>query len=345
MQFNNQECVYYPPQYEPSYQPTPNIPQLYPRPTYSPSSVYNPMAYGYQPATTYSARQQAEIGYYPLSPFDAGFYTQSPLSPLAGPLAGETVDKEIVFEWQNRPTRAGLYRFTLPVNAPISCQKRQELGILTCLPREAVKPMPFSEPVYAGAFVQHLPNGQAQLLLGEQIEQAYRDGSIQIGTGVGQVSFIDRPYIYFEEKGGGHEIQAIFAYILLTEDQIRQGLDPDTTTAFFNKKGEIVYERDAMGNEWHNPALQGSVGLVITFGAVMGISLVVASVFGILGWLGLFGTKVQKGVSTVIEAGAKKAKELASLVASGVGAFLQAAAPWLVGGTIAYLLLKSFFKL
>lgn len=316
------QCQYIPPQYAPTYQPSPPI---YPPPVYNPMSHYNPLQYTYQPATA--------LGQAPYSPRLAG-----------GLLAGDAVvvDREVAFVWENRPTKAGIYRFTMQVKIP--CAKGQtQQGILTCLPKENTPQFPFENPVYAGAFVQNMGDGQAQLLLGEAIEKSVNDGSVSWGTNAGEVSFVNRPYIYFEEQAGQHYIKGLFAYILLTEDLIREGLDPATTTAYYNKSGVLIYEQDAQGSVWHNPELQGTTGLppVIAGIGLAKLAMWAAGVLGILAYFGLLGGTPQRAVTTLVNPVKEKVVEVINKGIQIGGDFLRAAAPWLVGGVVGYLLLKD----
>ncbi len=319
------DCVAYPPQYAPTYQLTPPI---YPNPTYHPlAPTYHPLAPTYRPATALGG-------------------VQAPFFPsLQGLLAGDAVDREPTFIWENRPTMAGLYRFTLPVSGSIPCAKEEAYGILTCLPQDKIPAFPFEAPVYAGAFIQHAGDGKGQLLLGEAIENAIKAGSVEWGNGQGQVQMVNRPYIYFEEAGGSHQIKGIFMYLIVTEDSPREGLDPASTTAYFNKSGQLIYEKDALGNVWNNPDLQGTTGapLPLILLAIAKWSVIVSGLYAILGYFGILGKGAQRAITTVVDKGAQFAKNIADKAIQVGGDLLKSAAPWIAGSLLAYFLIKSWF--
>lgn len=324
------DCIAYPPQYAPTYQPSPVI---YPPPVYNPTSHYNPLQYTYSPATALGQAPGRGRGLI--------------LEPMRGyPLAGDAVDREVAFVWENRPTRAGLYRFTLPLSGPINCAKGQEYGILTCLPESQMPSFPFSDPVFAGAFVQHAGDGTAQLLLGDAIESAIKGGSVAWGTEAGQVQMVNRPYIYFEEAGGGHQIKGLFMYIITTEDSPREGLDPNTTSSYFNKDGKLLYEQDAAGNVWQNPEMQGTTtGFPAVLIVIAKWGAIVAGLYSILGYFGFIGKGAQRAITTLVAAGVGVAKDLANKAIQIGGSILSAAAPWVTGGLLAYFLIKAYFKI
>ena len=284
-------------------------------------------------------------------------YKIIPANPLVPPIAGGQsylgsavgADREVAFTWHNRPTKVGLYRMAIPINEAIICQERKgAYGIVECLPESFEVNLPFKSPVFAGAFAQFTTQDkQARLVLGEEVENAFNADQIHFGENIGQYAFLNRPYIYLTKRDEGslapHQIEAIFCYVVLTEDAITQGLDPNTTTSYFNKKGEIIFETDAMGNRWDNPNLGGTVGaVVIGFGAVIALGLVVTGFLGILAKLGLFGQRAREAVTTLVAAGEKKVREITSSILSVAGGFLQAAAPWIIGGAVLYGLLRSW---
>lgn len=204
-----------------------------------------------------------------------------------GYTVGQVPSEQIFLTWVNRPTKKGLYFVEVKLPKP---QTKAELNA-----KFANAKSPFGDanvaPAFFGAFTR-IENGQQVMVIGEDVENAYRDGSMFWGMEEGEYQFTNALYMWGDLDS--EMVEKLMWYVVLLDDTETYGLDPLTTTVYFNAQMQIVYMQDAQGRRY-NP----NTGTLGGFPAVFLVGFA-AFLFSYFGWFGATAEKVATKILTKV---------------------------------------------
>ncbi len=271
---------------------------------------------GWNPYPNYRERCEHMIsqGTIPIVPCD--YYERNAVNGAPGwePM-GAPATEEILFIWENKPTQQGLY--FLEVELP-EAMSRADLN-----KKYANKKSPFGgigvAPAFFGAFTR-IENGRQVMIMGPDFERDYTTGRLFFGSGEGEYQFHNALYMWGDLRSD--MVEKLMWYCVMAEDTDNYGLDPFSTSAYFNNKLELVYLKDATGRTHNpnlpNPTLQAAFlpWFIITFAAF---------VFSYFGWFGKTAQRVARKMTTkLVELTLKGLKVLGDKLKELAGKALKA---------------------
>lgn len=237
--------------------------------------------------------------------------------------------------WENRPTTAGLYWMEVKLPTPMPYAKLAQIY--------SNKKPPWNEdmyPLFCGAFSK-IKNGQQVLVWGPEIDDRYTNKTLDFGDGEGQYQFNNALYAWGDPVT--QIVDSLFFYGAMVEDGDTGGLDPAGINAYYNDRGDLLFEEDIQGNR--STSGQSLEGLPV-------VIFLVSFVVFLLSYFGVLGSTARrtsgKILTTLVAAGTEalgkiidKLKGLAGKAGKAVAAVIADSLPIIIGSTVGIAVLWS----